>query len=90
MQLGDEIISIEDWDVESGPGGRRLPEQLDPVDWGLDMIDQAAMPLNRVYAYESLGALCSLQGTNMPTCDPCACILACAIQVRCAMYIVDD
>jgi hypothetical protein len=32
-----------------------LPEQLDPVTWGLDRIDQAALPLDKTYHYDSVG-----------------------------------
>lgn len=40
----------------AGPRRRVLPEQLDPANWGLDRIDQEALPLDRSFYYDADGA----------------------------------
>ncbi len=41
----------------AGPRRRVLPEQLDPANWGLDRIDQAALPLDSRFHYDADGGV---------------------------------
>ncbi|GLC43954.1 hypothetical protein PLESTB_000213600 [Pleodorina starrii] len=59
-QLQTEAEETEASQQQASSGGarsaaRRLPEQLDPVTWGLDRIDQAKLPLDQIYHYDSVG-----------------------------------
>lgn len=60
----DEQASQHEWQAQqlrhganSMTSARRLPEQVDPVTWGLDRIDQASLPLDNVYHYDGVGEL---------------------------------